>query len=122
MISNLAAVSGLNQPTTDSTTTPQPRLVKAAHEFEAQMMKELLKPLSSSTGMLGSDDDADTGSNGALGEFASESLGQALSNHGGLGLSNRIIQDVTHRASGQSQASGAALKSLHETIALKPLR
>jgi len=23
---------------------PQPRLVRAAHEFEAQMMKELLKP------------------------------------------------------------------------------
>ena len=28
--------------------TPQPRLVRAAHEFEAQMMKEILKPMSGS--------------------------------------------------------------------------
>jgi Rod binding domain-containing protein len=121
MISNLAAVAGLNQSTTDST-TPQPRLVKASHEFEAQMMKELLKPLNSSTGLLGSDDDADTGSNGALGEFATESLGQALSNQGGLGISHRIVQDLTHRTAGQTPAGNAAMGSLYGSSALKPLR
>jgi HAMP domain-containing protein len=30
--------------------TPQPRLVRAAHEFEAQMMKELLKPMTGGMG------------------------------------------------------------------------
>ena len=41
---------------------PQPRLVRAAHEFEAQMMQELLKPLSSSSGLDGEDGDSDSGS------------------------------------------------------------
>jgi len=30
---------------TTAAAVPQPRLVKAAHEFEAQMMKELMQPL-----------------------------------------------------------------------------
>ena len=90
----ISPVSGLTAPAADST-TPQPRLVKASHEFEAQMMKELLKPLSSNAGFMGSDEDADTGSNAALGEYATEALGQALSNQGGLGLSHRIVQDLS---------------------------
>ena len=32
---------------------PQPRLVRAAHEFEAQMMKELLKPMTASGSLTG---------------------------------------------------------------------
>ncbi|MGA8043782.1 MAG: hypothetical protein WCA37_13350 [Terracidiphilus sp.] len=68
----------------------QPRLVRAAHEFEAQMMKELLKPLSASAGLDGESEDA--GSEGALGEFATEALGAAVSQQGGLGIANSILQ------------------------------
>ncbi len=35
-----------------------PRLVKAAHEFEAQMMKELLKPMTESRSFTGDDEDS----------------------------------------------------------------
>ncbi|MGD0830646.1 MAG: hypothetical protein ABR907_06870, partial [Terracidiphilus sp.] len=64
---------------------PQPRLVHAAHEFEAQMMKELLKPMTSgANGLDGEDSDSASGSAGALGEFASESLARALSDQGGF--------------------------------------
>jgi Rod binding domain-containing protein len=101
---NLGAITGMTTPAT-SATPPQPRLVKASHEFEAQMMKELLKPLSSSAGLTGNDDDSDSGSNEALGEFATEALGQALSNHGGLGLSHRIIEDLSRRTSGSGRAA-----------------
>jgi len=121
MISSLASVPGLTAPATTST-TPQPRLVKASHEFEAQMMKELLKPLSSNAGFMGSDDDADTGSNAALGEYATEALGQALSNHGGLGLANRIVQDLSRRGSSLPAAEPAAVGSLQGMKTLKPLR
>jgi hypothetical protein len=31
-------------PGAGDTTVPQPRLVRAAHQFEAQMMKTLMKP------------------------------------------------------------------------------
>jgi len=39
--------------------TPQPRLVRAAHEFEAQMMKELMKPLTWDNSLTGADKDSD---------------------------------------------------------------
>ena len=42
---------------TASATGPQPRLVRAAHEFEAQMMKELMKPLNQGNSSDGSDED-----------------------------------------------------------------
>jgi Rod binding domain-containing protein len=80
---------------------PQPRLVKAAHEFEAQMMSELLKPLAGSGSLTGGEtgEDQDTGSGGALGQFASEALGRALSEHGGFGIANRIVCDLSHAGS-----------------------
>lgn len=75
--------------------TPQPRLVRAAHEFEAQLMEELLKPMSEGGSILGDDDDSSSSAGGVLGQFASESLGKALSEHGGLGIANRIIAQLS---------------------------
>jgi len=72
---------------------PEPRLVKAAHEFEAQLMKELLTPMTHAVGA--DNDDADSGSGGALADFAAESLGQALSLHGGLGIADGIIRNLS---------------------------
>jgi Rod binding domain-containing protein len=92
-----------------STTSPQPRLVRAAHEFEAQMMKELLKPMTGNGTLTGEDDGA--GSNAALGEFASESLGKALSQRGGFGIANSIIHDLSH--SGNRSGTGKVTGNLH---------
>jgi Rod binding domain-containing protein len=75
--------------------TPQPRLVRAAHEFEAQMMKELLKPMTNGSALTGDDDDSSSGAGGALGEFASEALGRALSDQGGFGIANQIVKELT---------------------------
>ncbi len=73
---------------------PPPRLVRAAHEFEAQMMKELLRPLAASGGLSGEGGE-DGGETGTLGEFAAESLAGALSAHGGIGIVSRIIGDLS---------------------------
>jgi len=88
-LSEISAASGA------SSATPQPRLVKAAHEFEAQMMQELLKPLAQSSGLTSDDSDGDSGSAGALGSFATESLAQALSQQGGLGIARNLIQTLS---------------------------
>ncbi|MGD0628361.1 MAG: hypothetical protein ABR987_03365 [Terracidiphilus sp.] len=82
---------------TANPTTPQPRLVRAAHEFEAQMMKELMKPLNQSNSLTGADADSDddSGSGGALGEFASEALGRALSEGGGFGIATSIVKHLS---------------------------
>jgi Rod binding domain-containing protein len=75
-------------------TAPSPRLVNAAHEFEAQMMKELLKPMTGGDALT-NDGDEDQGSGGALGEFASEALGRALSDRGGFGIATSIVKELS---------------------------
>jgi Rod binding domain-containing protein len=70
------------------------------------MMKELLKPMTAQDGLTGADPDSsgDAGSTGALTEFASEALGQALSRRGGFGLATSIVHDLSH--SGTHYKSG----------------
>ena len=94
----ISTLSSWPQAAIDSSTqtTPQPRLAHAAHEFEAQMMNELLKPLNEHEGLF-SDPDADSGSSNALTSFANESLGKAMSEHGGLGIANQIIAKLSHK-------------------------
>ncbi len=94
----------------------QPRLVKAAHEFEAQLMQELMKPLTrggapgcengDGDGDADSDDDGGLGSAGALGEFASESMARAMSEHGGFGIANQIIAQLSRRSNADSSRLG----------------
>lgn len=67
-----------------------PRLIAAAHEFEGQMLKELLKPMTQSDGLVGSD----SGSR-ILEEFGSEALGKALSEQGGFGIAKQIIAQIS---------------------------
>jgi Rod binding domain-containing protein len=70
---------------------PRPRLVQAAHEFEAQMMKELLKPMTGSSTL----DEDNPGSGGTMTDFASEVLGQCLSRSGGFGIATTILQGLS---------------------------
>jgi Rod binding domain-containing protein len=72
------------------------RLIHAAREFEGQMLKELLKPLTATNGLTG--EASDDNSNGVLGEFASEALGKAFSDRGGFGIADRILQQFSRSA------------------------
>lgn len=83
---------------------PQPRLVKAAHEFEAQLMKELVSPMTHATG---TEDDSDASSAGALADFASGALGQALSMRGGLGMADNIIRSLSRNETSSPSASNS---------------
>ena len=97
---------------------PQPRLARAAHEFEGQLMQELLKPLNQGDGLGGDEDEA--GSSGALGDFASEALGQALSRHGGLGIADRIVGQLSH--SGTTPGSAKVTNNPHTDTGMRSLR
>jgi Rod binding domain-containing protein len=98
---NLAAVSGDGVSSSTAHATPQPRLVHAAHEFEAQMMQELMKPLTSANGLNGEESDSASGSAGALGGFASEALARALSEQGGFGIADSIVRQLTPASNSQ---------------------
>jgi len=78
----------------------EPRLVKAAHQFEAMMMKELLAPMSRGSSLI---EDSSGEETGIQGEFATESLAGALSAGGGLGIADRIVHSLSR--SGNSPVS-----------------
>jgi flagellar protein FlgJ len=106
-----AAVSAGPSTASPSTTAARdaqldPKLVSAAHQFEASMMSELLKPLSSDETFGGDEEDGGKeagggglgnltssadGSGGALMSFGSEALAKALSEKGGLGIARRVL-------------------------------
>jgi flagellar protein FlgJ len=92
-LTGIVPATGLNS----DPVTPSPRLVKAAHEFEASMMQELLKPMMQDHSGLYStsddkDDDSDTDS--ALMEFGTEVMANALSERGGLGISKMVLSKL----------------------------
>jgi len=86
---------------------PSPKLVKAAHEFEGAMMKEFLSQLEPGHDSRDSDEDGQ-GSNAALGSFAGEALGKALSERGGFGIADHILHQLAPKSnhSGNSPVPG----------------
>jgi flagellar protein FlgJ len=71
-----------------------PRIKAAAHEFEASLMKEFLKPLGHDS--LFSDEkqpegDDEGGSAGAIMSFGSQAMATALSERGGFGIATMIV-------------------------------
>jgi peptidoglycan hydrolase FlgJ len=85
-----------------------PKLERSAHEFEASLMAELLKPMQKSDGLTG--EDSDTGGDGsgsALQDFASESLARAISERGGFGIADRILRQLTPATKGARPQTGA---------------
>jgi flagellar protein FlgJ len=79
------------------------KLERCAHEFEASLMAELLKPMQESDGLTGEDSGGGTASGGALSGFASESLARAISERGGFGIANRILQQLEPSNAGGTQ-------------------
>jgi flagellar protein FlgJ len=111
----------------------QTKLVNAAHEFEAQMMKELMKPLTKGAAPGDADEEDDDsgdslGSAGALGEFASEAMARALSDQGGFGIADRIIAQLSKRTieddsrTGNDTEASRAAGNVREKAKIKPLR
>ncbi|HZU09677.1 MAG TPA: hypothetical protein VFA02_07220 [Pseudacidobacterium sp.] len=69
---------------------PNPRLESAAHEFEASLMKEFLKPLEEDG--LFTDGDSATGSADTLMSYGAEAMARGISQHGGFGIATQILR------------------------------
>ncbi len=117
-----------NAVATAAQVTPSPRLVQAAHEFEGQMMKQLLEPMTDGDALTGSEDSdsgfgsgSGAGSTGALGEFASEALGKALSERGGFGIADRIVTELSRTGShtGNQHGNGKVTGILHGNTVMR---
>ena len=96
-----------------------PKLKSAAHEFEASLMQEFLKPLqhdplfapdkSDGSGDADSDSDDDQGSSGALMSFGSEAMAKAISERGGFGIANKILDHFRTQAEAATPASSSKI-------------
>jgi Rod binding domain-containing protein len=92
------------------------RLEKAAGQFEACMMQELLKPLrggdeDGAGAGLGSSLSGDSGVSGGsdtLLSVGTEAMAEGLARAGGLGIARKVVQQVERQAVGvrSRQASG----------------
>ncbi|WP_026443124.1 hypothetical protein [Pseudacidobacterium ailaaui] len=69
---------------------PNPRLESAAHEFEAMLMKEMLKPLQEDG--LFPDESSTEGSADTLMSYGAEAMAKGISEHGGLGIATQILK------------------------------
>jgi Rod binding domain-containing protein len=96
-----------------------PKLERSAHEFEASLMAELLKPLQEGDGLTGEDSDSSAGSGGALAGFASQSLARAISERGGFGIADRILHQLQSTSTGAQKDPEGSL--LHKPLKLSGL-
>jgi Rod binding domain-containing protein len=82
-----------------------PKLKTAAHEFEASLMKEFLKPLQHDS-LFSDDKDGDSeddeGSNGSLMSLGSQAMAQAISERGGFGIATKILDHFRSAPGGAS--------------------
>ena len=96
------------------TSKPSPRLANAAHEFEAALVAELLKPMQQDPLFSESGDDSgDAGSQGSLRSFGTEAIARSISDHGGLGIARVVLErlataDQTGEAAGKLLTPGKA--------------
>jgi peptidoglycan hydrolase FlgJ len=77
-----------------ATAADNPRLKAAAHEFEASLMKEFLKPLEHDSLFRddkSGDPDDEEGSADALMSFGSQAMATAISERGGFGIATMIL-------------------------------
>lgn len=93
-----------------------PRLKSAAHEFEASLMQEFLKPLqrdplfAPQDGSLDMDGSGDAGgSSSALMSFGSEALAKALSERGGFGIATKILDHFETQNSGEGSVNASKI-------------
>ena len=67
------------------------RLARAAHEFEALLLKQLIPPMN--VGASGEGDET-SGADASLSDMSREMLATAVANHGGIGVSQAILRSV----------------------------
>ena len=97
-----------------ATAQPNPKLESAAHEFEASLMQEFLKPLQHDSLFADEEskgDDDTSGSAGTLMSYGAEAMAKSISEHGGFGIARKILDHF--KATGGSSQAGEKTPATH---------
>ncbi len=108
MASPIAGVNHL-QSTEGTGAAPSPKLVKAAHEFEAILLQSWMEKMNQSfVGESGSQDPA----HDTVSSLGTEAIAQALAARGGIGIAKMILRQLgqqTQPAEGVQEVQSNAL-------------
>jgi Rod binding domain-containing protein len=84
-------------PASSSKDTPE-KIGKAATDFEALLIAQMLKSVRESDGGMTGDADEQDETNSPMLELGEQQFAQALSNSGGLGIAKMVIAGLTKHA------------------------
>jgi Rod binding domain-containing protein len=74
------------------------KLSKAAEEFEAVMLNELLKPLHFGAGVDQGEEEPSGDAAETVRGLGTDALGKALAAQGGFGIARKVVKEVTREA------------------------
>jgi flagellar protein FlgJ len=94
---SLAAQAPSSSPPAASKDSPE-KIRKAATDFEALLIAQMLKSARESGGGLTGDADEQDETNSTMLELGEQQLAQALASNGGLGIGNIVIAGLTKHA------------------------
>jgi Rod binding domain-containing protein len=78
----------------DSETRTRSKLTDAAEQFEAMLLREMLKPMRSEKGGWTGEEQAD-GATDTINSFGCEAVAKAISRNGGLGIARQVVRQVS---------------------------
>lgn len=116
-IANLTGVGNISKP---PEAAQRAKLVDASEKFEAMMLSQMLKPFQFGASPDAGDDESSGGAADTVRGMATEALGKALSQHGGMGIARSVLQQVMTEESARSKAGiEAANEAGHEWVEQK---
>src|ERR1700679_127891 len=84
-----------------------PRLKNAAHQFEASLLTELLKPMREQSEFSDKDEeDDDSSADGSMREYGTEAMAECLSEHGGIGIAKMVLAKLARVEQSREQNGG----------------
>jgi len=92
-----ASAHSYGSPSSSSKDTPE-KIQKAATDFEALLIAQMLKSARESGGGMTGDADEQDETNSTMLELGEQQMAQALSSSGGLGIAKMVIAGLTNHA------------------------
>jgi Rod binding domain-containing protein len=95
-------------------TTEHRKLTEAAQQFEGMLLQEMLKPMKEHGFCQDDDQDASddkdggTGFGDTLSSFGTEAMATAIAKDGGLGIANRVVEQVEGEKSSHAKAAASS--------------
>lgn len=97
-----------------STSTAEERqtakLADGAHQFEAMMLEQMLKPLHFGESPDAAGEESSGGASETLRGFGTEAIAKAIASGGGFGLARQIVRQVTAQRDAAQENRGTKVK------------